>query len=143
MMKYSNRQLDEIARHLIKDGYFFYRLSFVWGDTPSFRNVRGSAFYFIAGEEILTPRQMHSFLLHSWKPTGQEEIMFLKNRLAAHFAALPKDVPEWSGPSLHEMLGGAPVAAPAMAMAMQPREREQPVETREEVYAFGGGSRAH
>jgi len=129
-MHYSNRQLCEIARHLIKEGFFFYRMSFVWGDTPSFRNVPGSAFYFIAGEEILTPQQMHAFLVHSWKPAAQEEIMFFKNRLAAHFAALSKDVPDWSGASLGEMLDGSVVIA---------ARRPERVATREGSFAFSGG----
>ena len=136
-MNYSHRQLDEIARHLIKEGYFFYRLSFVWGDTPSFRNVRGTHFYFIAGEEVLTPRQMHAFLVHAWKPTAPEEIMFFKNRLAAHFVALPKDVPDWDGASLREILEG--VAGASVVRHAQQLAESLGTRAREGAYAFGGG----
>ena len=135
-MTYSHRQLDEIARHLIKEGYFFYRLSFVWGPTPSFRNVRGTHFYFIAGEEVLTPRQMHAFLVHAWKPTAHEEVMFFKNRLAAHFAVLPKDVPDWDGASLSEMLDGS--AASVVRHAQQLAEGLG-TRARQDAYAYGGG----
>ena len=103
-MNYNRRQLDEIARQLIKDGYFFYRHDFVWGFTPAFRNTKGTHFYFITKEEILTPRQMYTHLVKTWCPASAEEEMFFKNRLTAHFAALPGSVPIWSGLTPAEML---------------------------------------
>ena len=103
-MKYDRQQLDDIARYLIKEGYFFYRHEFAWGVTPSFRNVPGTRFYFIAGGDVLTPRQMHAHLLRTWRPATREEVMFFHNRLSAHFAALPGDVPEWTGASPAQMV---------------------------------------
>jgi len=103
-MNYTRRQLDEIARHLIKDGYFFYRHEFVWGFTPSFRDLKGSRFYFIADGEILTPREMYAHLVKTWNPRTTEETMFFQHRLTAHFAALPASVPRWSGLTPVEML---------------------------------------
>ncbi|MGC4073045.1 MAG: hypothetical protein QM760_11080 [Nibricoccus sp.] len=103
-MNYNRRQLDEIARQLIRDGYFFYRHDFVWGFTPAFRNVRGTHFYFIANDQILTPRQMYTHLVKTWCPASAEEQMFFQNRLTAHFAALPAAVPSWHGLTPAEML---------------------------------------
>ena len=103
-MNYTRSQLDTIARQLLKEGFFFYRLDFVWGRTPSFRNAGGTRFYFIHHGEILAPWQMLSVLRESWRPTILDEVMFAKNRLVSHFAALPSDIPGWSGPSLREML---------------------------------------
>jgi hypothetical protein len=103
-MNYTRRQLDEMARQLIRDGFFFYRFDFVWGFTPAFRNVRGTEFYFIANGAVLTPRQMYTHLVKTWHPTAPDEQMFFRNRLTAHFAALPRDVPIWRGASPTEML---------------------------------------
>jgi hypothetical protein len=103
-MPYDRQQLDDMARHLIRAGYFFYRHEFPWGKTPSFRNAPGTRFYFIADGDVLTPRQMHAHLLRTWHPTVIDEIMFFQNRLAAHFAALPGDVPEWTGASPAQMI---------------------------------------
>jgi hypothetical protein len=103
-MNYNRRQLDEIARQLISDGYFFYRHDFVWGFTPAFRNAKGTHFYFIATDQILTPRQMYTHLVKTWRPTSTDEEMFFQNRLTAHFAALPSGVPVWSGLTPVEML---------------------------------------
>lgn len=114
-MNYNRRQLDEIARQLIRDGYFFYRHDFVWGFTPAFRNVRGTHFYFIANGEILTPRQMYTHLVKTWRPGTTEEQMFFQNRLTAHFAALPGSVPSWNGLNPVEMLSSE-VFQPQSAM---------------------------
>ena len=103
-MNYDRRQLDDIARYLIKEGYFFYRHEFVWGITPSFRNVPGTHFYFIANNDVLTPRQMYTHLVKTWHPTAPDDVMFFKNRLTAHFAALPRDVPDWRGASPARMI---------------------------------------
>lgn len=103
-MNYTRHQLDEMARQLIRDGFFFYRFDFVWGFTPAFRNVRGTEFYFIANGSVLTPRQMYTHLVKTWHPTAADEQMFFRNRLTAHFAALPRDVPIWQGASPAEML---------------------------------------
>lgn len=103
-MNYTRRQLDQIARQLIRDGFFFYRLDFVWGQTPALRNVKGTQFYFIADGEVLTPRQMYTHLVKTWHPTATDEVMFFKHRLTAHFAALPGEVPLWRGATPAEML---------------------------------------
>ncbi len=118
-MHYDRQQLDDIARHLITLGYFFYRHEFPWGVTPAFRNVPGTRFYFIAQGEVLTPRQMHAHLLRTWHPATKEEIMFYQNRLGAHFAALP-DVPAWAGASPAQMISpdlfpGVPALAAAQS----------------------------
>ena len=103
-MTYDRRQLDDIARCLIKDGYFFYGHEFVWGLTPAFRDIAGRHFYVIAGDEVLTPRQMYTHLVKTWHPSAPDAVLFFRNRLTAHFAALPRDVPDWSGPSPSEMI---------------------------------------
>jgi hypothetical protein len=112
-MHYDRRHLDDMARHLLKAGYFFYRHQFPWGVSPSFRNVPGTRFYFIAEGEVLTPRQMHAHLLRTWNPETQEEVMFFQNRLSAHFATLPGDVPDWDGASPEQMI--APEKTTALA----------------------------
>ncbi len=103
-MKYTRQQLDEIARHLLATGHFFYRHEFVWGFTPAFRNTAGTEFYFIAGHRILTPREMYAHLVRTWVPVTPEERMFFQNRLTAHFASLPQTVPPWTGVSVAEMI---------------------------------------
>ena len=103
-MNYTRQHLDEIARQLIRDGYFFYRHDFVWGFTPAFRNTKGTHFYFIVNAAILTPRQMYTHLVKTWCPETADERMFFQNRLTAHFAALPADVPPWTGLSPVDML---------------------------------------
>jgi hypothetical protein len=117
-MNYDRRQLDDIARYLKAEGYFFYRHDFVWGVTPSFRNVRGTRFYFIADGDVLTPQQMYAHLVETWRPVAYDERMFFQNRLAAHFAVLPRDVPEWSGLSPEQMIS-IDVFSPTRVMTTQ------------------------
>ncbi len=123
-MRYTRQQLDTIARHLLADGYFFYRHEFVWGYSPALRNTAGTCFYFVAGNRVLTPREMYAHLVRTWVPVSSEERMFFQHRLTAHFASLPQDVPAWRGLSVTEMLAAdtclslqdQPIAGDAIAV---------------------------
>src|SRR4051812_25211936 len=103
-MHYSDLQLRALSQELIKEGFFFYQLSFVWGCTPGIRNRSGTRFYFLVNGSIWTPMQLHGSLRETWRPTNQAEMLYFKNRLDAHFSVYPKEIPAWEGIDARQVL---------------------------------------
>ena len=113
-MHYSDLQLRALSQELIKVGFFFYQISFVWGCTPGIRNRGGTLFYFLVDGSIWTPMQLYGNLRETWHPANQAEVLYLKNRLDAHFSVYSKEIPSWEGiDARHVLLNSERVVAMA------------------------------